>query len=298
VLGLVVLALCGRGLWSSEGGGSAPGSSAPAQAASSAEAPAAPEAGPEPAASAAPLGESAPGGAQPAGAAGEDGDDAGIDEDRFETLLALVELRAGQARLPEAWSTVRTLQRQRLSAAQRDAVAAAEAALTAGLAAASARWRERLAAGHVLAVHAELAAAGDGLEACLLALEAALATAGAGVLPASSAATTGELLPAPAALPRGRAVRFVQQGRTLAGVVVDSRAEEVTVRHATADGQAFPTLPRWSVEPIGPSRDEAVEAAIAARRGGDALLGRLWLAAARLQGGEPSPRELLAARGL
>lgn len=247
------------------------------------------------AAGAAPLGEPAPAtgeaGVGPAAAAG-------IDEDRFEALLSIVEQRAGQGRLHEAWSSLRTLLRQPLSPAQRAVAVAVEASLERALEAAGARWLALLRAGRVLAVRAEFTAAGHDAGAYQQALESALTSAGAAPPADREELPEAELLPAPTALPRGRAVRFVLHDQLVSGVVVDSRSEAVTVRHATADGQSFPTLARWLVEPIAPTREEAVEAAIAARRAGEEVLARLWLAVARLQGGVASRREELAARGL
>ena len=104
-------------------------------------------------------------------------------------------------------------------------------------------------------------------------------------------------LPAPPALPRGRAVRFDREGVLQVGKVVRSADGRVTVRCADTDRQRFPTVDAVALEPVNASPREAAACALRAAHAGRGRLARLWLLSARLRGAgdDPSARALQAA---
>jgi len=225
---------------------------------------------------------------------------AGIDADRFASVRALIAHRTAAGMFGEAQASLQGLRAQPLDAAQLAAVAELEASLAQALGDAGRTWAQALGEGRVLGVHAHLVAlrgAGNTTEED--SVVAALAGAGVAMAWRKEPAATDETLPIARALPRGAAVRFLHQGRLGNGFVVDASTDRVTVRQQDAAGQSFPTVPRTAVEKVGGSRDDAVEAGLAALHAGDVLLARLWLAAARLARDEPaSGREAMLARRL
>lgn len=286
-LGLVVVAgilwLIGRGLGlfggapAPEPGGAAGAAAPPPESAALAEATDSPA---EPASAA-----SAP---TPALAAGT-----GLEPDRFASLLSAVAARTEAGQFGRALATLQHLGGLPLDAAQHAVVARSRSAVDAALVAAGAGVRALLAESRALAARDAIAAlVGDGPEATR---RAAMTTAGLDPGWLAPAAPSDRMLPLPRPLPRGRQVRLRGDDPAMA-TVVDGRADQVTVRIETAAGQTFPTLAVTACEPVGASRDEAIELALAALHAGDPLLARLWWAVVRAGGTLPARAELLAVR--
>lgn len=209
--------------------------------------------------------------------------------DRFASLLSVVAQHVAEGRLGDALAARERLRTQPLDAGQQAALAVASSDVEAAIAAACAQLLAALGRGDVLAARRDLGAfaAGDATQfwpwlAQALQL-AGVADVGGDLGRPVSAGERPWPLPKP--LARNRTVRVEWRGALHVATVVDSRADEVTVRVATATGQSYPTLRAVACEPIAASADEAVEMGFAALHGGEPLLARLWLLRARLGAG-------------
>lgn len=247
-----------------------------APAAEPAAAPAAPAASPDATPSPPPAGSTQPAPALPAAAAPVAAQT--VDADRFGSLLGLLEARIAERQFQSAHTLGAQLLALPLDGAQRAAAAAAVAGLDAAVGAAGREVAAALARGEVLAVRQQARAPGGDPAALLAALAAAGVSAPETAPRRDGPPASG--WPQQRPLARDRAVRALLGGVLLAGRVVDSRADSVTLRVPGPDGVTWPTLPAAACEPVDPTAAEAVEMAWTALHAGDPLLARLWLACA------------------
>jgi hypothetical protein len=210
-----------------------------------------------------------------------------VDGDRFATIVALVETGAAEGRFDSAFAALEHLRGLPLDPEQRAAVARSGKQLDEGFAAACAAIRAQLERGEVLAAHDAakrlLGEHGDLVGAALRQAKAPFAAAGdvAAVPPRD-----GAMWPQPKALATDRLVRARLGDGIVAGRVVDSRSDEVTLRVEREQAVTYPTVRVVQCEPSAATPEEAVEMGLAALHAGDGLLARLWLAAARSRGAE------------
>jgi len=213
-----------------------------------------------------------------------------LDDDRFESLLSLVDLRLAEGELARAGASLAHLVAQPLSATQREVVGERQAGLDDARERAAARVVERLRAGEVLA--AERAAAR------LLGSDDNAAVNEAGASPLARALAELDMagdwrrapalddapLPAARQLPRNQRVRLRWRDDEHVGAVATSSGEHVTVRVRTETGQSYPRVARVDCEPVDVAPADAIEMAIACLHAGRALRARLWYACAFLRG--------------
>lgn len=210
---------------------------------------------------------------------------AGIDNDRFASLLSLVDLRLAQGEVGRALAVLAELTPERLSAQQRDEVRQRRQLAEQALGTSTAEVRAWLRSGDVrLATAAVRALAAGGAATAAL-----LAELPCGAAPDRPAPDNDGSWRQPEPLAKGRAVRLLVGGTRRVGTVVDSRSDRVTLRVATGQGVTFPTVELGAVEPLDPTADEAVAMAWAALHAGDPLAARLWLACAELRAGDQPP---------
>jgi hypothetical protein len=209
--------------------------------------------------------------------------EAGIDRDRFASLLSLVAARRQQGELGGALAVLQRTGSLPLDVAQRQVVQNSTQEVQGEVEVACGEIRTALAAGEVLAANARcrtLLAEGADIVGPALAAGLDLPP-----LPLQrSPERTAQPWPIAASLPRDRIVRARLAEGPVTGRVVDGRSDQVTLRIETPHGVTFPTLPVVRCEPVGPTADEAVELSLAALQAGDALLARLWLSCADLRG--------------
>lgn len=207
-----------------------------------------------------------------------------FDADRFAVRLALLQRNLDEGRLGAALATLAQLTAQPLDGAQQAALLTPRQQLADGLAAAASQVVGQLGRGDVLAAHAAIALlASDGEAFVHEVLQQALRAAGVEGALLGPLRESSESLPIARPLPRGRELRVRMRSGLVAGRVVDSRSDTLTVRIEQQGGVAFPTVPVVAVEPLQPSADEAVELGFAALQAGDVALARAWLACARLR---------------
>lgn len=207
-----------------------------------------------------------------------------FDADRFAVRLDLLQRSIDEGRLGAALATLTQLAGQPLDGAQHAALLAPRQQLADGLAAAVSQVVAQLGRGDVLAAHATIALlASDGEPFVHDVLQQALRVAGVEGALLGPLRESTESLPIARPLPRGRELRVRMRSGLVAGRVVDSRSDTLTVRIEQQGGVAFPTVPVVAVEPLQPSADEAVELGFAALQAGDVGLARAWLACARLR---------------
>ncbi|MBM4061043.1 MAG: hypothetical protein FJ265_08085 [Planctomycetes bacterium] len=241
--------------------------------------------GPIEPASAAPLAEVAP--APPVAPA--------VDADRFGSLLALLEAHTEDRRLGRALALLRELRALPLDGAQTAALALPARTLEDALARACSDVVQMLSTGRVLeAATAVRACCTDDQGLVAAALQQSLALCGLSGDLQALPGQAGAPWPLPRPLPRQRAVRAVVDGAPLAAHVVDSRADQVTLRVLRGGVVTFPTLPVAAVEPLDASAAEAVEMAFAALHARDGRLARLWACAAALRGARTAVAERFA----
>jgi hypothetical protein len=211
-------------------------------------------------------------------------DGRGIADDRFASTLGLIELRAAEGALGSALAAVAHARTLPLDAAQSSELSLTAQALEPLVAAAIGDVEAAVAAGDWFRARERAATLlADGGHASAR-LAAALGSPVA--LDAPRREPDG-LCPAPLPLPRHRVVTFAWRGQRSSGQVVDAQADTVTVRHATAAGQSFPTVPTAAVAPQQPTAAEAVEMAFANVHAGDLLGARLWLTIAERRSDGP-----------
>jgi len=203
---------------------------------------------------------------------------AGIERDRFESLVSLLQVHVEHRRFGRAQALIDRLRAQ----------------LTEGDAAwrRLRRWGERVARGQE-EVERELLTcleAGEVLAADRL---AALLEQSGSWRPAFAMRDVAALgddwskqpatlgLPDPAPIARGRRVRFELDGEILEGALLRSRAGRSTLRVTERGRQRFPTVADEAVEPVDATGEEAIDAALRAARAGAWRLARLWLFRAR-----------------
>ncbi|MEO6595686.1 MAG: hypothetical protein ABIP94_13115 [Planctomycetota bacterium] len=213
-----------------------------------------------------------------------------LDPDRFSSLLSLVRTRTEQAQLGAAMNALQHLRSLSLDAAQQTVLSVAAQALQAALAAACSQVVQSLCQGEVLSSCDEVARLlADGQPFVQPVLAESLLLAG----------VAGDLLrapvrddrpwPVPPPLAKDRAVRVRLRDGVQVGRIVDSRSDQVTVRLQGKAGVTFPTVAVVALEPVEATPAEAIEMGFAALHAGNALLARLWLAAAGLRGSGPLP---------
>lgn len=216
-----------------------------------------------------------------------------FDTDRFAVRLDLLQRSIDEGRLGAALATLAQLAAQPLDGAQQAALLTPRQQLADALAARSSQVVAQLGRGEVLAAHASIALlASDGETFVHDVLQQALRAAGADGALLGPRRESTESLPIARPLPRGRELRVRTRSGLVAGRVVDSRSDQLTVRIEHPGGVAFPTVPVVAVEPVSPTADEAVELGFAALQAGDVLLARAWLATARLRARESVPERL------
>lgn len=216
------------------------------------------------------------------------GETAGIDLDRFDSLLSLVDLRLAQDAPSQALAVLGDLQRLGPSAEQRSALATRRSRAVAALDALVVRIAGALAAGEVsgaAAIAGELLAAGDDAAAALSGLPG----------PAWRLAAQAAPWRQPEPLVKGRSVRVRLGGIARVGTIADCRSDRATVRLAHGQGVTFPTVPLWQIEPLEPTADEAAALGWACLAAGEVVVGRCWAHVARLRGGGPAAAALEAA---
>lgn len=216
-----------------------------------------------------------------------------FDADRFAVHLALLQHSIDEGRLGTALATLTQLAAQPLDGAQQAALLTPRQQLADALAARSSQVVAQLGRGEVLAAHASIALlASDGEAFVHDVLQQALRAAGADGALLGPRRESAESLPIARPLPRGRELRVRIRSGLVAGRVVDSRSDQLTVRIENPGGVAFPTVPVVAAEPVSPTADEAVELGFAALQAGEVLLARAWLATARLRARESVPERL------
>lgn len=221
---------------------------------------------------------------------------AGIEPDRFASLVSLLRVRTAEQQLGAALATLARARGLPLASAQQLALASVVADLESAVAVAVGRIEAAVAAGRVLAARADLEqtfAGGDLPKALCQRLGLPPDLVAARACPAQE----GSPWPVAVPLTRDRAVRIGEGEAAREGRVAASRADQVTVRIADARGVTFPTVAASACEPVEATAAEALEQAFAALHAGDGLLARLWLAAVanRPAAVDPDRRDRLAA---
>ncbi len=214
---------------------------------------------------------------------------AGIDSDRFASLLSLVAARQQQGELGGALAALQRALVLPLDATQRETVQARADEVRAALDRACEQIANAVGTGDVLAAHSSAQKLlAEGAELARPALAASLHCAAESLdrVPERGA------MPWPIAAPlaRDRVVRVRLAAGPATGRVVDGRSDQVTLRVETEHGVTFPTLAVTVCEPVDASAAEAVELALAALQAGEPLLARLWLCCANQRGDTVSPR--------
>lgn len=105
-----------------------------------------------------------------------------------------------------------------------------------------------------------------------------------------AAAVSAADLPPPPPLPRRRLVQFDDAGSIVGGAVVRSAGGRTTVRVTGDDGQRFPTVADARLAPVDSTPQEAVDAALRAAHAGNGRLARLWLCRAMVADGPADGR--------
>lgn len=207
--------------------------------------------------------------------------DEAMDDDRFASLVSLVESRARAGRFAEAGGVLARLRDLAVGPAQRARIAALAGELEQITAATCREILALAGAGQVLAARATAAAAlRDGDAGFRRALGQAFTAAGIGAEPEALPAAERARWPLPVPMPREREVRAELSDGPVRGTVVDSRSDRVTLRVEGPRGLTFPTLRATALEPVDAASAEAAELGFAALHGGDPLLARLWLGCA------------------
>lgn len=217
---------------------------------------------------------------------------AGMAEDRFESLLSLLELHLSESALGSASAALQRLQDQPLSVAQEGRLATVQARLLPLQQEFEQRILEHVRQGEVLAADqlaASLVVGGVWPAERLLAAVPDLAL---GDDWQRALATERTSLPKPALLQRNRAVRIRFRDQLHAGIVANSSEDQVTVRLRSATGQSFPTVKVIACEPADSTAMDAIEMGIAAARAGVPRLARLWLLRSHLVDAQLPPRGL------
>lgn len=207
---------------------------------------------------------------------------AGVSDDRFASLMSLLESHLSAAELGHAAGALQRLLKQPLSDAQRQLVAGVEARLLPLQKACEARILEFVQSGEVLAADreaAQLVVGGVWRATELLAAAPNLALASNWQ---DSINSELETVPAPSPLMRNRKVRVRVRDELRPGVVASSNRDEVTVRLVSGGSQTFPTVKAILCEPADSSSSEAVEMGLAAVHAGAPRLARLWMLRAHL----------------
>lgn len=223
-------------------------------------------------------------------AAGNSPADSGMDSDRFESLLSLLELHVEEHELGSAAGVVQQLHNQPLSKAQRTRLDRFAARLSPLQVAAEQRILQQVRSGDVLAADhsaAELVISGTWRAEALAQAAPQLAV---GDNWQRALEPREQTAPRPTPLARNRQVRVRWRDQLRAGVVANSRADQVTVRLRTDKGQSFPTVPASACEPTDSTSAEAVEMGFAALHANAPRLARLWLLRAWLLSNELTQR--------
>tara|TARA_R110002094_G_scaffold39766_3_gene52355 strand:- start:1907 stop:2659 length:753 start_codon:yes stop_codon:yes gene_type:complete len=205
----------------------------------------------------------------------------GVAEDRFASLMSLLESHLAEQQLGNASAALQRLLQQPLSDAQRLQLASVQERLLPLTKAREQRVLELVQRGEVLAADREasqLVVGGVWRASELLAAapELSFASNWQGQI-----VTSGKV-PMPTPLLRNRKVRVRWRDELRAGVVAGSSRDEVTVRLVSEGGQTFPTVKAIACEPFDSSSSEAVEMGLAAVRAGAPRLARLWMLRAHL----------------
>jgi hypothetical protein len=208
-----------------------------------------------------------------------------VDPDRFGSLVSLLQTLTEAQQFGRALAVLQQLRELPLDAAQQAALLLPTDGLQQGLAAACGAIVSQIVEGRVLAADtaAERLLAADGTFVGP-ALAQALQLCGVAAALGDVRAPGRLPWPVPACLPKGRLVRVQIAGGVEIGRVVDSRADEVTLRVPRPGGVMFPTVPVVACEPIDPTAEESVEMAFAALQRGRGRLARFWLGCALLRG--------------
>ncbi|HEU4419805.1 MAG TPA: hypothetical protein VFT55_12785 [Planctomycetota bacterium] len=212
---------------------------------------------------------------------------AGVERDRFASLLSLVSTRTEAGELGNAIAAQRSLGSLPLDAAQLASFDAATRQLETALAAACNEVAQGIAQGQVLeAREAMRRLLPDAEPNVHPVLAESLRRLGLGEGLLRVPVQTGRPWPVPAPLPRDRNVRVRVGALFQLARVIDSSSDQVTLRVSGEQGVTFPTMPAVVCEPVDPTAAEATEMGFAALHAGDALLARMWLAAASLRSKE------------
>ncbi len=213
-----------------------------------------------------------------------------VDSDRFASLVSLVRTRTDEGQFGSALEALHHMRSLALDATQRTALSVPALELETALAAACSRIVQFVCQGQILAARdgsTRLLDDGEPFVEPVLAESLRPTGLSGGLL--RMPAQDGRPWPTAAPLARDRSVRAWLATGVQTGRVIDSRSDEVTLRVQGAQGVTFPTVPIVRCEPVEPTSVEAIEMGFAALHGGDALLARLWLAAAKLRGSVPLP---------
>jgi hypothetical protein len=212
---------------------------------------------------------------------------AGVERDRFASLLSLVSTRTEAGEIGNAIAAQRSLGSLPLDAGQLAAFDAATLQLETALAAACSKVEQGMAQGQVLeACDAMRQLLPDGQPCVQPVLTQCLRRLGLGEGLLRVPVQTGRPWPTPAPLPRDRNVRVRAGTGFQLARVIDSSSDRVTLRVPGEQGVTFPTMPAVVCEPVDATPAEATEMGFAALHAGDGLLARMWLAAASLRSKE------------
>src|SRR5436190_8082762 len=194
------------------------------------------------AAPAAPLGE-ARAAAAPAESRPAEPPQPGIDADRFASLLSVADTWSERGDVGSAMSALSQLRQMPLNEPQRLALAVSARDVETGLAAACTDVVKLLCDGRALDAHAAIVRLlGGDDHAAQPWLQSALQLAGLADVSLHGTAPVHEAIPQAQPMPRGRAVRSRIGNAIIAGVVADSRSDQVTVRLQQTNGTSFPTI--------------------------------------------------------
>jgi hypothetical protein len=216
----------------------------------------------------------------------------GMPEDRFHSLLSLLELHVLENALGSATASLQRIRSQPLSETQSRALDAFDEKLVPMRQAMEERIIECVRSGEVIAANQlsnQLIVNG---EWSLLAVAAVSPALELGDNWLRGVQMKGEVLPQSEPLPRNRKVRLRWRDKIWEGVVATSRSDQVTVRVQSDGAQMYPTVRAVACEPIEATSAEAVEMGYAAMHAGAPRLARLWLLHAHLIGVDLSSRGL------
>lgn len=205
-----------------------------------------------------------------------------IADDRFQSLVSLIESHIQEKELGEAVGVLQRLTELHLSKAQTTQLSALQVKLQTLYQATEERVLAHIRKGEVLAADQasqQLIVRGVWQAHTLASAAPSLALGDNWQRAADDAAITSAK---PAPLERNRKVRMRWRDGLRVGVVKSAKADQVTVQVRDGGSQSYPTVRAVQCEPTDSSSEEAIEMGFYAVQAGAPRLARLWLLRAHL----------------